>query len=75
MSQHVHDILDIIKQSGKNYSVAELKQAITSEFGSEATFASCSTEGMNIEQAIEFIISKGKFVPEKSGVCCGGCGG
>jgi len=73
---HVHDILEMINSTGKAYSVVELQEAIVSKFGKDTSFHSCSIEDMNAAEAVEFLVSRGKFVPEQSGTsCCGACSG
>ena len=76
LTAHVHEILEMISMSGKAYSSAELQQAIEAQFGNEMRFNSCSIDNMNAEQAVEFLISRGKFIPQQTGTsCCGSCGG
>ena len=73
---HVHEILEMITTTGKAYSVDELQAAVDAQFGGNALFHSCSIEDMSSAQAVEFLVSRGKFVPQQSGTsCCGGCGG
>ncbi len=56
---HAHEVLRMME--GNNYTVATLAAAIADKFGAQATFHTCSAEGMNIEQIIEFLTAKGKF--------------
>lgn len=73
---HVHEILEMIRTSGKNYSVVELQQAVIGQFGHHMRFNSCSIDGMNSIEAVDFLVQKGKFVPEQpQSTCCGACGG
>ncbi|MDP6968202.1 MAG: YecH family protein [Gammaproteobacteria bacterium] len=72
---HVHDILTMIDATGVAYTKPQLQAAIVSKFGNETRFASCSIEGMDAEQAVEFLIARGKFVPQQAGSCCGSCSG
>ena len=72
---HVHDILDLINQSSQAYAIADLKQAIVETFGLDARFSSCSVDGMRIDDAVDFLVTRGKFVPKQAGSCCGSCGG
>lgn len=73
---HVHEILEMIRTTGKAYSVVELQQAVIDQFGQDMRFNSCSIDGMNSVEAVDFLVAKGKFVPEQSEApCCGGCGG
>ena len=72
---HVHDVLTMINETRVAYTKSGLQEAIVEHFGEAARFASCSQDGMASEQAVEFLISRGKFVPEQAGSCCGACGG
>ncbi len=71
---HVHDILQMINESSEAYTEAQLQQAIVSKFGEDMSFSSCSIDGMNASQAVEFLVSRGKYVPKQQGSsCCGAC--
>ncbi|MCP4790171.1 MAG: YecH family protein [Gammaproteobacteria bacterium] len=72
---HVHDILTMIETTGVAYTKPQLQAAIVSHFGDETRFGSCSIDGMDSEQAVEFLITRGKFVPQQAGSCCGSCTG
>lgn len=72
---HVHDVLTMINETRLPYTKFGLQEAIIEHFGTTARFASCSHDNMAAEQAVEFLIMRGKFVPEQSGSCCGACGG
>ena len=72
---HVHDILTMIDATGVAYTKQQLQAAIVSKFGNETRFGSCSIDGMDAEQAVEFLVSRGKFVPQQEGSCCGSCSG
>ncbi|WP_204378477.1 DUF2492 family protein [Agaribacterium haliotis] len=65
--QHVHDILALLKQDQHGYSAAGLILAIEKQFGVDARFNSCSVSDMDCEQAVRFLIERGKFIPGQSG--------
>ena len=44
-----------------------LARAITDRFGTDATFCSCSADGMDVEAVIDFLESRGKFVAIEDG--------
>ncbi len=76
LKAHVHEILEMIHATNKAYSVAELQEAVINHFSEDTFFNSCSIDNMSAAQAIEFLVQRGKFVPQQSGShCCGGCGG
>ncbi len=64
---HIHEIMKLMIDSGKNYTHASLKAAILQSFGEQATFCSCSMQGLNADQAIDFMEARGKFVPSNEG--------
>ena len=76
LKAHVHDILEMINSSGQTYSTVQLQEAVIGQLGKDTVFHSCSIENMNAIEAVEFLIERGKFIPEQSGTsCCGACGG
>lgn len=72
---HAHEVLHMME--GNSYSEASLKEAIVSKFGKEQLFYTCSAGNMNVDELIEFLKAKGKFMPadgngftvDKSKVC------
>ncbi len=62
---HAHEILRMME--GNTYTKENLKLAIIEKFGSEARFNTCSAEGMNANEVIEFLEQKGKFKPSENG--------
>ncbi len=60
-SIHGHQVLEMMLTSEKKYSKAILEEDITSKFGKNATFHTCSISGMNVRELIDFFESKGKF--------------
>lgn len=60
---HGHEVLNMMMTSGKAYTRASLIQDIRQRFGEEARFHTCSAEGMTAEQLVDFLESRGKFVP------------
>ena len=72
---HIHDILEMIRESSEAYSETELHHALVAKFGGEMRFGSCSIDGMDAVQAVEFLVTRGKYVPKQQGSsCCGACG-
>lgn len=58
---HAHEVLHMME--GNSYSEASLKEAIVSKFGKEQLFYTCSADNMNVDELIEFLKAKGKFMP------------
>lgn len=76
LKAHVHEILEMINSNNKTYSIVELQNAVMSHFSEDVLFYSCSIEDMNVVQAVDFLVQRGKFIPSQSQTsCCGSCGG
>lgn len=65
MDYHAHSILDMME--GHSYTEESLLAAIVDKFGADATFHTCSCEGMSPEAIIQFLKDKGKFMFTEEG--------
>lgn len=54
-------------ESGRTYTRASLREAIVTTFGADTRFHTCSAEGMDADQLIDFLEMRGKFVAEDQG--------
>jgi probable metal-binding protein len=64
---HGHEVLQMMCSSGKTYTTASLTADIVERFGADARFHTCSAEDMSAEELVEFLHSKGKFIPTGEG--------
>ena len=64
---HVHDIMQMMMDSGEVYTRESLKKAIIDKFGITTTYCSCSVNMMTPDAAIEFLEARGKFIPSDQG--------
>ena len=64
---HAHEVMHMMLERGGAFSRASLARAITEHFGQDARFCSCSAAGMDVNQVIDFLESRGKFVPLDDG--------
>jgi len=64
---HVHDIMQMMMESGETYTRESLKKAIIEKFGIRTTFCSCSDSMMSAGDAVAFLESRGKFIPAVDG--------
>ena len=63
---HGHDVLHMME--GNSYKTKEdLVKAIIENFGPEEEFHTCSREGMNATELVDFLTKKGKFIPATDG--------
>lgn len=66
-SIHGHEVLNMMIESGEQYSNASLEAAITARFGEQARFHTCSAEGMTAAELVAFLAAKGKFIARDDG--------
>lgn len=64
---HGHEVLNMMIESGEQYTHASLEAAIKARFGEQARFHTCSAEGMTAGELVAFLAAKGKFIPSKDG--------
>lgn len=61
---HGHAVLQMMLDSGQNYSRATLLEAIHEKFGKDSRFIICSGGNMTASELIDALAAKGKFVGE-----------
>jgi len=66
-SIHGHEVLHFMLENESGFTRQSLKAAIEQRFGADARFHTCSAEGMDAEQLIDFLAAKGKFVDNAAG--------
>jgi probable metal-binding protein len=64
---HGHDVLNMMLDSGLSYTRQSLAEAIIQRFGAEARFHTCSAENLTAAELVEFLETKGKFIPQPDG--------
>ncbi len=59
---HIHEVLRMMIETQKTYSgKKDFVKDITETFGADVQFHACSDSNMNIEEAYDFLIRKGKI--------------
>ncbi|MCD4559992.1 YecH family metal-binding protein [Lelliottia nimipressuralis] len=66
-SIHGHDVLNMMIESGEQYTEQSLVQAIDSRFGNNARFHTCSADNMTAAELVAFLAARGKFIPADEG--------
>lgn len=66
-SIHGHDVLNMMIESGEQYTEQSLVQAIDFRFGNNARFHTCSAENMTAAELVAFLAARGKFIPADEG--------
>lgn len=64
---HGHEVMHMMVNSGESYTRESLRNAIHQQFGKDTRFFTCSAEGMDADQLIQFLETKGKFHPVGEG--------
>lgn len=64
---HGHEVLNMMLASGKSYSKESLIAEIIQKFGADTRFHTCSAADLTAQALVEFLESKGKFVPQADG--------
>lgn len=57
-SIHGHEVLNMMIESGEQYSNASLEAAITARFGEQARFHTCSAADMTAGELVAFLAAK-----------------
>ena len=67
MSIHGHEVLNMMIESGEQYTEQSLVAAIQARFGAAERFHTCSAEGMTAGELVAFLAARGKFIPAAEG--------
>lgn len=60
-SFHVHEILNFLSEEKIAMDLSQIQEKVIAKFGPNATFSSCSQDGMDPEQAINFLLMRQKL--------------
>ncbi|MTH46519.1 YecH family metal-binding protein [Intestinirhabdus alba] len=66
-SIHGHEVLNMMIESGEQYSHASLEAAIVARFGEQARFHTCSASELTAGELVALLAAKGKFIPREDG--------
>ena len=66
-SIHGHEVLNFMLENKAGFTKESLISSIQARFGADATFHTCSAEGMNSAQLVDFLEEKGKFIEGDAG--------
>lgn len=64
---HGHEVIAMILGSQQAYTRESLARAIVDRFGAETRFFTCSAAGMTAPELVQFLESRGKFMPLADG--------
>ncbi len=66
-SIHGHDVIAMIQESQQGYTRETLVATIVARFGAATRFYTCSARDMKAEELVDFLASRGKFMPLADG--------
>ena len=58
---HIHEVLNIIYNTDKRFTIDELKQEVINNFGEDISFTSCSENEFEISEMVDFMLQRGKI--------------
>ena len=58
---HIHDVLNIIYNSEKIFTVEELEKEVINNYGEDINLTSCSENVFGITEMIDFMVDRGKI--------------
>lgn len=64
---HGHEVMQMMIEAKKGYSKESLRADVLDRFGEDTRFYTCSQSGMTIDELIEFLAVRGKFVSSDEG--------
>ena len=64
---HGHEVMQMMINHDGAFTRESLRAAISERFGEQARFYTCCAENMTAEELVEFLQSRGKFVPKGEG--------
>jgi probable metal-binding protein len=64
---HGHEVIAMILESQQAYTRESLARGIVDRFGAETRFFTCSAAGMTAPELVQFLESRGKFMPLADG--------
>lgn len=67
MEVHAHEVMRMMLETDAGYSRESLATAIVERFGEDTRFYACSLRGMDVNQVINFLEVRGKFIARADG--------
>jgi len=63
-SFHGHEILDMLIQSPRVYTLQKLQAAIHEKYGSNVVFHACGGENMSFNDLMQYLLVRGKIAEQ-----------
>jgi len=58
---HIHEVLHILFNSEREYTVEDLYEELKSEFGFDVHFANCAENIFPLQEVVPFLLSRNKI--------------
>lgn len=59
--RHIHDVLHILFNTEKEFTVKELYDNLKNQFGDDVKFANCGDNVFPIQEVVPFLLSRNKI--------------
>lgn len=60
-TRHIHEVINLIFNAEKEYSVEELYNELKTQFGEDVHFANCADNVFPLQEVASFLLSKNKI--------------
>ena len=67
-SIHAHEVLRILMDAESAMTTEELRTQVEHQFGADASFHTCSMQGMRFDDLVEFLLARDKVNPTGQGL-------
>ena len=64
---HGHEVMKMMMDDGRTYTMASLRAAIDDRFGAGARFYTCAAENLTADELLAFLDGRSKFVHDGEG--------
>jgi len=64
---HGHQLIGLIIQQNRPVTLTEVKTLAEKYIGTEVSYYTCSEQGMNTEQMIQFLLNRRKLIEREGG--------
>ncbi|MDF1562356.1 MAG: YecH family protein [Deltaproteobacteria bacterium] len=71
-SRHGHDVLHLLLEAEAPMTPEQILERVTSAFGADARFHTCSREGLDVPTLLAMFFRKGKIVQQGGGYVVAG---
>jgi len=59
---HIHEVLDLVYNSGRTFTIQQLEQEMANLYGEDVLFTTCGDFAFPISGAVPFMVERNKIV-------------